>query len=947
MRSIFKKTALLLTAALMLSVLMPVNALAADDLNAGPADGSAASDQDAARSIELNDPEADGSYSVPLNGSIDASKQSDAVREGILRAVVKTPPEGTSLDDAVVECSYSFWGLTSWCNISDNSFAIMVDNIIRVNSTADIRITYPAAEQLPAVSAEVKAVFKESRSTVYDTKTGPYSINFRHGTDEPSPEAVYNAVMSSPAYDASAVKVEYLAGSSSSSWRSISAAPSDVQHAFGTQESEKIRISYSSADSVFQLEAELKIIDDRAASSIALQSENVSYKYRSYTAEQLMKAIAPQVTAEDGTVIDGAQVSFAEDIDAIEDLNVGQHQLTLRFAGNADLKPSQAIAYITVEKASCTIDISNVTMKYTGAPANAAVTTDPAGVSYICFAAGMDASSADIKDGKLQGAITDLYIIVPELEGVSSSAKLSELINMLPMLGLPADSLEAISEIIKLLPENVQNIPVTIGGSMPSNTGAYLTGAVTIDSNYETAFDVGYLVISPEGSKAVLDWKTPIENGFVTPSALSDIDLGAKIASLENGDINEASNGLINIFYGLDGSGHPLITQDQNDLTPGAFTEFSFLLKYGNKTYYAEPLVRAFTVTPDRVRVALTGGDSHYDGKPHAMTAALYNADGTQITDFSGVLSVHYYGVSYSGKVWNSADAPTEAGVYTVTATYTEKDENGSIVRGGMDVAVMHIFKADAPVDDSGSGSGSSSVIPSPVGPSSSGGSGSGSGSSSSGSSGSSSAGSSGSASSSGAASPSAPSQPAPSDTASCDGKTDCPIVHFSDVDTSKWYHEAVDWAVKSGTMKGLDNESFSPDGHLSRAMLMTMLARMDGVDTEGSSVWYEKGLQWAVENGISDGTDPLADITREQTAAMLYRYAKLHGQGFSGDWMFMPDFSDRSSISEYAFEPVCWMNMNSILNGKGASVLDPRGKTTRAEASQMLMKLCEKLSSK
>ena len=114
--------------------------------------------------------------------------------------------------------------------------------------------------------------------------------------------------------------------------------------------------------------------------------------------------------------------------------------------------------------------------------------------------------------------------------------------------------------------------------------------------------------------------------------------------------------------------------------------------------------------------------------------------------------------------------------------------------------------------------------------------------------------------------------------------------------------------------------------------MLMTILARMDGVDTTGSDPWYAKGMEWAVSEGVSDGTNPEGTITREQLAVMLYRYA---GSPESSGTAL--DYADADQISDWAYMAMHWAVSNGTLSGKGNDTLAPQGNATRAEVAQML----------
>ena len=121
--------------------------------------------------------------------------------------------------------------------------------------------------------------------------------------------------------------------------------------------------------------------------------------------------------------------------------------------------------------------------------------------------------------------------------------------------------------------------------------------------------------------------------------------------------------------------------------------------------------------------------------------------------------------------------------------------------------------------------------------------------------------------------------------------------------------------------------------------MVVTILARLEGVDTAQSEPWYEVGRQWAVENGISDGTAMDQAITREQLAVMLYRYAQSQGMGFTGAWMFPLDYTDAGSVSDYAYEAMCWLTMKGVITGVD-NILAPQDTATRAQVAAMLQRL-------
>ena len=161
----------------------------------------------------------------------------------------------------------------------------------------------------------------------------------------------------------------------------------------------------------------------------------------------------------------------------------------------------------------------------------------------------------------------------------------------------------------------------------------------------------------------------------------------------------------------------------------------------------------------------------------------------------------------------------------------------------------------------------------------------------------------------------------------------------FADVADTFWGADAVAFASSRELFNGTSATDFSPNAPMNRAMIVTVLARLDGVDTTAGSTWYEAGVQWAVSSGISDGSGLDQNLTREQLATMLYRYAQYKGYDVSvGENTNILSYSDVSSVSEYAMEAMQWACGAGIIGGKDG-MLDPAGNATRAEVATMLMR--------
>ena len=160
----------------------------------------------------------------------------------------------------------------------------------------------------------------------------------------------------------------------------------------------------------------------------------------------------------------------------------------------------------------------------------------------------------------------------------------------------------------------------------------------------------------------------------------------------------------------------------------------------------------------------------------------------------------------------------------------------------------------------------------------------------------------------------------------------------FQDVH-DHWAKSAIDFVAARELFSGKTADAFAPDASMSRAMLATVLARLDGVDAAGGDA-YRQGLSWAVAQGISDGRDPDGQVTREQFVTMLYRYA---GSPAATDREL--HFSDAEEVSPYAREAICWAAEKGILSGYEDGSAAPQGKTTRAQAAAMLVRYVEFLN--
>lgn len=161
----------------------------------------------------------------------------------------------------------------------------------------------------------------------------------------------------------------------------------------------------------------------------------------------------------------------------------------------------------------------------------------------------------------------------------------------------------------------------------------------------------------------------------------------------------------------------------------------------------------------------------------------------------------------------------------------------------------------------------------------------------------------------------------------------------FDDVTSDYWGASAIDFATSRELFAGTGENTFSPEDDMTRAMIWSVLARYEGADTSGASgdEWYAGPQEWAIENGISDGTYPNTAMTREQFAAMLYRYSGSPAvEGTVGD------YSDADSISSWAKDAMTWAVQEGLIAGMDEDTLNPQGTATRTQVAAILQRFIE-----
>ena len=179
----------------------------------------------------------------------------------------------------------------------------------------------------------------------------------------------------------------------------------------------------------------------------------------------------------------------------------------------------------------------------------------------------------------------------------------------------------------------------------------------------------------------------------------------------------------------------------------------------------------------------------------------------------------------------------------------------------------------------------------------------------------------------------------------------------FADVKKGDWYYDSVKYVYENKIMQGTEN-GFEPESTMTRAMLVTVLYRMANGTASGNNVrfsdvskdmWYSEAVLWATENNIVSGVGdnkfaPDKNITREQMALIIYRFAKMQGHDVS-EASNLENYTDASEVSSWALGAVKWANKTELVNGTSETTLSPKASATRAQVAAILMRFCENVA--
>ena len=461
----------------------------------------------------------------------------------------------------------------------------------------------------------------------------------------------------------------------------------------------------------------------------------------------LVQTVTGDVVAD----LEGGAISIPSFPSDVKTLDVGSHTFEVKYAGDEFNRPSTAKFTLVIEKAPVEVNVASGIYRY-GTELDQLITTDPEGAKKVDIAIGLDISEVvdgqptivakvnikdliDISDSisSLESILSGLGINLDlsALKGENVEMTLSELYELLDTLveyggylGIDTATVESIKTILDTINPESLGVDVKIVLNPDNmiaddeNIGVYLLGAVTTDSNYETAYNVGYAVIYPDGHKAELEWNINDDNFIVTLPYVQngEYDLNASVTKdkVYEGNIEDAQEAVSYLTLGYDINGEVVtnVTKNANEGvgTYGAYTQIAFMQNFGNEMYYCMPIIRAMVVVPDTVKMEIpdSGAEFIYDGQPHGLDESLvecYDKNGNRREDWEANTEfIEYTYLGYDGNdiaIYNSTEPPTNVGVYTVIATYIEHDnpDDPDSGRYGMGIGYMTIKPAEVTLD--------------------------------------------------------------------------------------------------------------------------------------------------------------------------------------------------------------------------------------------------------
>lgn len=486
---------------------------------------------------------------------------------------------------------------------------------------------------------------------------------------------------------------------------------------------EKLQITYRTEAMYLKDEDTLvTLVDDRITT--VLTGGDLTFEYDEYTNADLLAAI--KLTTADGEAVNATPYIQSD----VSGKDVGEYTYNVYFDGDWNYKPCTAKFNLNVIKAPSNTDIVDVNITYGESYEGVPMITNKHGkqidADVIEFILGLDVANLDLNENKngIVGVNTVIQLMMPEeLEAVmgllgleeGATISLSDLIDLLGGadsllgdLGLSGDATAPVEEALDYLVNifDSYDLQIMLGGERPTNVGAYLHGAVALDSNYETSYDIGYILIAPKTTEYTLEWNNPaLNNSVVTLPAFRNMDLGATAAGAKDMEVSYLFLGINNEtgdIYSVDIYGDIKLNvwaYPENIKDNGAYVQMAYGIEWGNEFEYAIPIIRSFVIVPDVTKL-----DIIVDGQPSAdLYKTVFDNAPVDVTvngqiPEGGQVKLHYYGIEANTETYDSDMAPSHTGAYAITATLVTRDANGEMTSVGLDVATVVIQPTESAV---------------------------------------------------------------------------------------------------------------------------------------------------------------------------------------------------------------------------------------------------------
>ena len=539
---------------------------------------------------------------------------------------------------------------------------------------------------ISAVYSEPKVVLKQNAEVSYHK--GLTTAQIRNNILA----AVFDSENSVPAdMNPEDLIVEYNAGNYTTSWQALDYQPGKYsfgKHTFG-KETEAIRITWNGTakDPFASATATITLKDLRLATTVEVP-ETLKMKFQD---QAMMDAVIKALVANHAVVRDAASGAvIPTTADSFETVSykreAGDQEITITYKGDETYASSTTTADLTIVKGDAKVKVTSKNVTYgTALQFDQIFAADPAEAGVLGIFVGIDGNGK----GRVSFAASEDDTIYHTALGLVGSlfengeASLKDLTDKLNndtiLLSLKAglvlagmtpenatalvDSLKQGIELIQNLVPGMQDLRISFG-KLPTEAGIYTAVGITTNANYNTAYGVGMVTISPATADVHLRFYNELPTSKVfTVREASKFQFGGEIENAGGANVKA-------IYAGITSDGELITSKTPITETPGVYTE-TLTVVGGN--HFALPIIRKYTVirSTTSIRFEQDSVTTVYDGAPHALTAHVYDEEDQEMADVSITYTYVCRELNY-----NSTEAPTEAGTYAVVASYVGDDLN-------------------------------------------------------------------------------------------------------------------------------------------------------------------------------------------------------------------------------------------------------------------------------